>query len=313
MKRSIIPALILFASMSPGLIAQDAPDASSPREESSSPSETEEANASAATAKFLASLNFQSGPQTILNGSVTLNLPDGFTFLSASDAKKVLNGLWGNPPEATEDALGLIVPPKVSLTDEDSWATVVSYEDSGYVSDEDAAKTDYDDLLKSMKENSAASNKARKAKGYPTLELVGWALPPVYDKDLKVLYWAQELHSGRETNTLNYDVRVLGRKGVLSLNCVAGMDQLSEVKGHAPEIAGIAQFNTGHRYADFNPSSDKKAAYGIAGLIAGTAIAAKTGFFKGILVALLAAKKFLVVAVLALVGFVKRLFGRKDD
>jgi hypothetical protein len=40
------------------------------------------------------------------------------------------------------------------------------------------------------------------------------------------LYWARELKFGEQpVNTLNYNIRVLGRKGVLVLNFIANMDQ----------------------------------------------------------------------------------------
>ena len=48
-----------------------------------------------------------------------------------------------------------------------------------------------------------------------------------------------------------------------------------------------------------------------AALIAGAA-AAKVGFFKALLVAILALKKVLVVAVLALAAFVRKLFTRRE-
>ena len=65
-------------------------------------------------------------------------------------------------------------------------------------------------------------------------------------------------------------------------------------------------FQEGHRYADFDPEIDKMAAYGIGALIAGT-VAGKAGLFKGLLVALLAAKKFILVGLIALGGLISRL------
>ena len=49
--------------------------------------------------------------------------------------------------------------------------------------------------------------------------------------------------------------------------------------------------------------------YGIAALIAG-GIAAKLGFFKGLWVALFAAKKFIIVDIIALVVAIKKYSGR---
>jgi uncharacterized membrane-anchored protein len=74
----------------------------------------------------------------------------------------------------------------------------------------------------------------------------------------------------------------------------------------------MVDFNQGNRYADFDPKVDKVAAYGIAALIAG-GIAAKLGFFKLLLVFLLAAKKFIIIAAIAVAAWFKKLFGKKND
>ena len=77
---------------------------------------------------------------------------------------------------------------------------------------------------------------------------------------------------------------MLGRGGVLVLNGVAAMSQLPEIEQVTPKILAAIDFNPGHRYADFNPKSDKIAEYGLAPLAAGTAAAAavKLGFFKAL-------------------------------
>jgi uncharacterized membrane-anchored protein len=146
------------------------------------------------------------------------------------------------------------------------------------------------------------------------MTLKGWALPPHYDAKSKVLHWAKDLTvEGNKEDALNYDVRVLGRRGVVSLNCLATMSQVKEVEKHTPELVSMVTFNNGHAYADYDASTDKKAAFGIAGLIAGGAIAAKSGLLKTIWLALLAGKKFVIIAVVGIVGFVKKIFGRRSE
>lgn len=108
---------------------------------------------------------------------------------------------------------------------------------------------------------------------------------------------------------LNYDIRILGRRGVLVLTAVSSMDQLPEIEKETPGILGMVDFNQGSRYADFDPKVDKVATYGIAALVAG-GIAAKAGLFKLLLAGLLALKKFVIIAFVAVVAFFKRLFGR---
>lgn len=66
------------------------------------------------------------------------------------------------------------------------------------------------------------------------------------------------------------------------------------------------------RYADFNPDIDEVAAYGVGALIAGK-VAAKAGLFKGLIALLLASKKLLVIAGIALFAAIKGLLGRKQE
>jgi uncharacterized membrane-anchored protein len=140
------------------------------------------------------------------------------------------------------------------------------------------------------------------------VELVGWAARPRYDKQTHKMYWAKELRfADSDGNTLNYNLRVLGRGGVLNLNAVASMAALPQIETSVPEIVGLVNFTEGNRYADFKQGTDKVAAYGLAALVAG-GVAAKAGFFKIILVGLLAAKKFVIIAVIAVAAALKKMF-----
>jgi uncharacterized membrane-anchored protein len=166
-----------------------------------------------------------------------------------------------------------------------------------------------------MQKDLASANNGRQNAGYEPVHLVGWAKSPHYDSQTHKLYWAKELKFGSQPeNTLNYNIRMLGRGGVLVLNAVAGMSQLPEIEQATPKILTAIDFNPGHRYADFNPKSDKIAEYGLAALVAGTATAAavKLGLFKGLWVAILAAKKFIIIGVVAVVALVGKLFKRKE-
>jgi uncharacterized membrane-anchored protein len=189
----------------------------------------------------------------------------------------------------------------------------IDYSEDGFVKDDDASKINYDDLLKQMQAGIAESNKERQKEGYPTVDLLGWAAPPHYDAATHKLYWAKKLKfEGEDGDTLNYSIRMLGRKGVLELNAIASVNQFAEIDAQTPQILGMVDFKEGSRYADFDPKVDKVAKYGIATLVAGgaLALAAKAGFFKVLLVALLAAKKFIVIGVIAIVAFVKKFFKR---
>jgi len=250
----------------------------------------------------------QHGDITLPNGVATLHVPDNFFYIGPEDTEKMLTEIWGNPP-STARTLGMLFPSNATAIGQETWGVTIEYQEDGYVSDEDAEEIDYTELLSSMQESVEASNEAREAQGYEAIHLVGWAASPYYDKISHKLHWAQELQFGSQSdNTLNYNIRVLGRKGVLILNFIAGMDQLSMIDEQIDTVLDIAEFNEGSRYTDFNPDIDKVAAYGIGALIAGK-VAAKLGILATILLML---KKFWILAILGVGGFFKKLFGKKE-
>ena len=260
--------------------------------------------------QFVDSLKFKTGTVSVPRANATLKLTDDFRFLDAHDAQRVLEDLWGNPPDS--DVLGMLVPTATPLTDaKGSWAIVITYSSDGYVSDVEASKIDYTQMLKDMQESTREANAERKKRGYHEVELVGWAEPPHYDAATNKLYWAKDLDFvGAKEHTLNYDIRVLGRGGYLSLNAVAGMGQLAQIKNEMPKVLAMTEFDPGQRYTDFNASTDKIAAYGIGALVAGT-LAAKAGLFAKLFAMLLAFKKVLIAGVIALAAAVRKFFSRK--
>lgn len=261
---------------------------------------------------ILKSLKYQQGEVNLKGGLAKLEVPKDFNFLRSDDAETVLVKLWGNPP-SNDKPLGLLIPAGITPISSNAWVVTIYYNEDGYVKDTDASKINYDDLLKEMQKGVANANVERKKEGYPAVQLMGWAAPPHYDSATHKLYWAKKLQfEGEDIQTLNYNIRMLGRRGVLELNAIASVDQFDEIDKQTPEILGMVNFNEGNRYADFDPNVDKVAKYGIATLVAGgtLAVAAKLGFFKLIWVALLAAKKFVIIAVIAIAAFFKKLFNR---
>ncbi|RYD70214.1 MAG: DUF2167 domain-containing protein, partial [Sphingobacteriales bacterium] len=122
--------------------------------------------------------------------------------------------------------------------------------------------------------------------------------------------WAKEIKFGSaEINTLNYNVRILGRKGVLILNAIASVNSLAVVKADIPKVLNSVHFSDGNKYNDFNPEIDEVAAWTIGGLVAGK-ILAKVGFFALIL----KFWKFIAIGAVAAFSFVrKKFFGKKDS
>jgi len=254
------------------------------------------------------SLDRKTGEIELHNGIAKLTVPDNFYYLDSIDTEKVLVDVWGNLPGSGLDTLGMLFPAESTPFDEDSWGVTIEYEEDGYVSDEDADDIDYDDLLSQMKRDTTESSEQRMEHGYEAIELVGWAAPPYYDKLAHKLHWAKEIKFGdSETNTLNYNIRILGRKGVLVLNFIAGMDQKQLIDSQLDTVLAMAEFQKDSRYEEFDPSIDKVAAYGLGALVAGKVVA-KTGFLAA---AFLFLKKFGIVLVAGIGAFIRKLFKSK--
>ncbi len=260
--------------------------------------------------KLDAELRYQTGTVQVAGGKATFNLGPEFRYLDPKQAARLLTEGWGNPPG--DETLGMIIPAEPSPLSAEGWGIVITYEEDGYVEDKGAEKVDYNELLGQMQKSVSEENKERTKAGYEPMQLVGWAEPPRYDKATNKMYWAKDIKFGDSPlDTLNYNIRVLGRRGVLVLNAVSTIDQLASVKTSMQQLLPAVEFNPGHRYADFIPGKDKMAEYGIGALVLGT-LAAKTGLFKALLVGLLAAKKFVILGIAALGAWFRKMFKKKE-
>jgi uncharacterized membrane-anchored protein len=116
---------------------------------------------------------YQTGTVTLEGGIAKINVPKGFRFLGKEDAEKVVYDMWGNP--RTGSIAGLLTSENQKVLSENSWAFIITFDDMGYVSDTDADKINYDDMLKEIQEAEKDENEAREKEGFPAIHLVGWA------------------------------------------------------------------------------------------------------------------------------------------
>jgi uncharacterized membrane-anchored protein len=269
------------------------------------------APAPAPSAAPRAPLPWKFGPaQVDLGHDLSLALPADAQFLAPPDAGRVLEKLGSFHHD---DLLGLVA----SQADED-WFVTLRYEDEGYIKDDEAI--DANELLSTIREGVTESNDERVQKGFKALKVDGWSDPPRYDKARHHLVWALEV-SDDDGKSVNFNTRVLGRRGYVSVNLVTAPGKLSEYKPRAAALLGATTFAAGARYEDFDGKTDKVAEYGLAGLVLGGAgLAAaklvKVGllakFSNVILGALIAGKKAIAAALLAIVALLKRaLSGRR--
>ena len=167
---------------------------------------------------------------------------------------------------------------------------------------DDAKEWDADELLQSLKDGTESANIQRERQGIPSIVVTRWIEPPAYDNATHRLVWSAEIrlkHGDDPDPGVNYNTYVLGREGYVSLNLITSASSIGNDKSAAHDLLAAIQFNDGRRYTDFNSSTDKVAAYGLAALIGG--IAAKKLGLLALLAATLAkfGKVIFVGAVLA--------------
>jgi len=220
---------------------------------------------------------YEHGSIDLKNGIGKINVPKGFKYLEPVQAERVLVDLWGNP-KGENLTLGLLLPENQGVMSQNGYVFNIQYDEIGHVEDDDADDVNYDDLLAEMQKETIEENKERQKAGYEPVTIVGWAAKPFYDQDRKILHWAKEIKFGKSSiNTLNYNVRILGRKGVLVLNAIATENELPLVQKDINKVLDIVQFNNGYKYEDFDSNVDEVAAWTIGGLVAGKVLA-KVGF-----------------------------------
>ncbi|WP_282827614.1 DUF2167 domain-containing protein [Pelomonas sp. V22] len=236
------------------------------------------------------------GPQDIaLAGQAVLHLPEGKVFIPQPQAAAVMRAM-GNPGNYA-DLEGVIFP-----TSKQGWFAVLRFEKSGYIKDDDAKDWNADDLLKSYREGTEASNEERVKMGVPALEITGWAEKPAYAADSHRLVWAMSSRSkgapAGDDQGVNYNTYALGREGYFSLNLVTDLKDLGAHKTDAQSLLAALEFSEGKRYADFNSSTDHVAEYGLAALVLG--VGAKKLGLLAVVFAFVA--KFAKVIILGVAG-----------
>ncbi len=236
-----------------------------------------------------------------LENVAQLDVPEGYMFIDGKGTRALLKSK-GEPTSGQE--VGLLI------STNESWSVFFEFSETGYVKDDEKDKLDPDKLLASIKRGTEESNKDRVKAGNPPLQVIGWEVPPKYDSTTHNLEWAIRATSdGRPL--LNYNTRLLGRKGVMEVVLVVDPENLPETLPIFRNLLTGYSFSSGQTYAEYRPG-DKVAKYGLAALVLGGAAvgAAKLGLLAPLILFLKKAWKLVVVAIAALAGSLKKLFGR---
>lgn len=245
------------------------------------------------------------GPNTAAIKSIAeIKVPVGFMFTSSKGTQELLE-MMGNPTSGNE--VGFLAP--TNLT----WFVIFEFDDVGYVKDDDKDKLDADKMLKSITEGNEEGNKLREEMGSAPLKIVGWEQKPKYDELSNNLEWAIRGESEGEP-IVNYNTRLLGRKGVMQVSLVVEPDQLAATLPVFKEMLTGYSYKVGERYAEYK-DGDKMAKYGLAALITGgaAAVAVKTGLLGTLALFFKKAWKLVIVVVVAIGGFIGKFFGKKKD
>ena len=267
---------------------------------------TEAAKAEFAAALEAANKASIAGPTDVkLIDQAVLKLPEGLIHIPTAQADRLLSAM-GN--RVGEGLLGIVVSPQAD------WFIVMRFSKSGYIKDDDAREWNVDDLLKGLKEGTEESNKERRSRGIPEIEVVGWVEAPKYDATTHRLVWSLESKDKGSPATaergVNYNTYALGREGYISMNLVTGLANVQAEKPVAHSLLTALQYNDGKRYTEFNSSTDHVAEYGLAALIGGVA-AKKLGLFALMFAFLAKFAKVIGVAAVAFGAMFVKFFRKK--
>jgi uncharacterized membrane-anchored protein len=222
-------------------------------------------------------------------------VPEGHVFAGGDDTRVLMEAMQ-NPVSGTEQGF---------LASRGSdWFLVFEFDEVGYIKDDEKDSLDAEAMLESIRQGNEAGNKIRAERGWPELKIIGWQQVPRYNPTTNNLEWAIYGESEGKP-VVNWNTRLLGRKGVMKVTLVTAPEALEETLPYFDELMAGFSYTDGNRYAEYR-QGDKVAKYGLTALVVGgaTAVAAKTGLLKYIW-------KFLLVGLLAAGAFLKKLFGRK--
>ncbi|HYW13346.1 MAG TPA: DUF2167 domain-containing protein [Longimicrobium sp.] len=261
--------------------------------------------APSASDKLFAGIQWQKGPDSARIGAESrVAVPENCEFTGATGARDFMLATE-NTPSGNE--LGMLL---CSAGEESQpWFVMFSFDNSGYVRDDDAGELDADAILSSLREGTKQDNENRKTRGWGTMTLSGWVRPPFYDPRTNNLTWATNIvDDATRDASVNHSVRLLGRGGVMHVDLVVDPSQMAATVPEFDRIVATHAFVPGKRYSEWR-EGDKMAAYGVTALVGGgaVAIAAKSGLLGKLM-------KFIVLAVVGIGAWLRSLFmGKKRD
>jgi len=252
--------------------------------------------------------DYQTGPLkiTLDNKQNLLDLPAGYSYLNKKETKRVFEE-WKEPYDGSE--IGMV------FDDKSQCLAILTFEETGLIKDDDADKLDADELLEDYRRGTEAANKQRKEQGVPELEVVGWDSPPRYDKIHHVLQWAiRGREQGSQEFILNHNAILLGRSGKLCCTVIGDQNQTAQLDAMRTLLSSSIQYTSGNDYLCWK-KGDKVSNMTLAGLVTGGAVTAayaagKAGLLSKLVAILLGLKKGLVLIIVAIAAFFKKIWNK---
>ncbi len=263
----------------------------------------------------LEAIGWTDAPATVkLEKIASLDVPDGCRFTGSKGAKKFME-LTENPYNGSEvGALLCETATPGNPAETQTWFVIFEFDESGYVKDEEKTTLDADAILATLREGQAEGNKERRRRGWDELTLDGWVRAPYYDEETNNLTWSVSVSATGDTS-VNHSVRLLGRRGVLKADLVTDPAGFASALPTFDGVVFSTIFVPGQKYSEWQ-NGDKVAAYGLTALVAGGAgvAAAKLGLFGKLWKVIVGSAKLLIVGLIAVGAWLKKLFtGRSEE
>jgi len=232
-----------------------------------------------------------------MKGIAEINVPKGYVFADGYNTRIIMR-MMGN--QETDMEVGYLAPKN------ENWFLVFEFSETGYVKDDEKDSLDADAIFKSLKKGDEEGNEWRRNHGVAEMHLEKWLKKPHYDTKTNNLEWGT-LSMSEGSKVINYNIRYLGRSGVMEVILVSGDKNFNPALKASKKLLSQYNYTSGNRYAEY-VEGDKIAEYGLTALVTGGAFAAavKTGLLQKFW-------KFIVAGIAGIGAFFKRFFGKKGN
>lgn len=190
---------------------------------------------------------------------LSLNVPASYRFYGEPEARAFLQR--ANQAAPAGEVYGLLARNGDDIGAPGTWATVVSYDDIGYVQPATASGLS----------DATFETQVRDARRTQNRTFEGFANAPSFNTEAPYLVWGERVAApgGAQGKDLRYEQKILGREGVASLTSVGSADQAPAMAEAATALRGMLSFAEGKRHADFQAASDRVSDYSVPGLVTG--------------------------------------------